>query len=93
MYMDDIKLLSKNKKELETLVQTRRICSKFIGMEFGNEKYASLIMKSVKREAMEGIELPKSGKHQENTGEKENYKYMGILEANTIKQTEVKDKK
>ena len=26
-------------------------------------------------------------------GEKENYKYLGILEANTIKQTEIKKKK
>ena len=34
MYMDDIKLFAKNKKELETLIQTVRIYSQGIEMEF-----------------------------------------------------------
>ena len=38
MYMDNIKLLAKNEKELETLIHTVRIYSKDIGMEFGIEK-------------------------------------------------------
>ena len=38
MYMDDIKLFSKNEKELETLIQAVRIYSQDIGMEFGIEK-------------------------------------------------------
>ena len=42
MYMDDIKLLTKNEKELETLIQTNRIYSQDIGMEFGIEKCAML---------------------------------------------------
>ena len=37
MYMDDIKLFAKNEKELETLIQTMRIYSEDIGMEFGIE--------------------------------------------------------
>ena len=37
MYMDDIKLLAKNEKELETLVRAVRIYSQDIGMEFGIE--------------------------------------------------------
>ena len=41
MYMDDIKKFAKNEKELETLVQTIRIYSQDIGMEFGIEKWAS----------------------------------------------------
>ncbi len=57
MYMDDIKLFAKNEKELETLIQTIRIYSQDIGMEFGIEKCAMLIMKSGKRHRMEGIEL------------------------------------
>ena len=36
--MDDIKLFAKNKKELETLIQTMRIYSQDIIMEFGIEK-------------------------------------------------------
>ena len=40
MYMGDIKLFAKNEKHLETLIQTVRIYSQDIGMEFGIEKYA-----------------------------------------------------
>ena len=35
MYMDDIKLFTKNEKEVETLIQAVRIYSLEIGMEFG----------------------------------------------------------
>ena len=45
-YMDDIKLLAKNEKELETLIHTVRIYNRDIGMEFGLEKCAKLVMKS-----------------------------------------------
>ena len=38
MYRDDIKLLAKNKKELETLTLSRRIYSLDKGMEFSIEK-------------------------------------------------------
>ena len=48
-------------------------------------------MESRKRESTEGMEQP----NQEcirTFGEKENYKHLGILEADTIKQAEVKEK-
>ena len=48
MFMDDIKLLTKNEKELETLIHAVRIYSQDIGMEFGIEKCAMLVMKSGK---------------------------------------------
>ena len=35
MYMDNIKLFAKNKNELETLIQTVKIYSQDLGMEFG----------------------------------------------------------
>ena len=85
MYMDDIKLFAKNEKELETLIHTVRIYSRDIGMEFGIEKCAMLVMKS------DGIELPNKDKIKTLT-EKETYKYVGILEADTIKQAEMKEK-
>ena len=44
MYMDDIKLFVQNEKELETLIQTVRIYRKDIGMEFGIEKSAMLVV-------------------------------------------------
>ena len=60
-------------------------------MEFGIEKCALLVMKRGKRHLTDGIELPNQEKvrtHAEN----ETYKYLGILEADTIKQVEMKNK-
>ena len=54
IYMDDIK----NEKELETIILTTRIYISHEGMEFHIAKFTILIMKSVKRDIMEGIELP-----------------------------------
>ena len=48
MYMDDFKLFAKNKKELETLMHAVRIYSQDMGMGFGIEKCALLVMKSGK---------------------------------------------
>ena len=73
MYIDDIKIFNKNKKrEQETLIQTIRTYSQGIGIEFGIEKCDMHIMKCVKEEIMEVIEL----QNQENIrslGERENY--------------------
>ena len=84
MYMDDIKLFAKNENELETLIQTVRICNQDRGIEFGIEKCAMLVMKSGKRHMAEGVELPNQVVIR-TLGEKETYKYLGILEADTIK--------
>ena len=91
MYMDEIKLFAKNEKELETLIHTVIIFSQDIGMEFGIEKCAMLVMKSGKRHMTDGIELPNYDKIKTH-GENETYKYLGILEADSIKQVEMKDK-
>ena len=87
MYMDDIKLFAKNEKELETLIHTIRIYSRGIGMEFGIEKCTRLVMKSGKRQLTDGMELPNQDKIK-TIAENETYKYLGILEADTIKQVE-----
>ena len=91
MYMDDVKLLAKKEKELETLIHAVRIYSQDIGMEFGIEKCARLVMKSGKWHLTDGMELPNQDKIR-TLGEKETYKYLGILEADTIKQVEMKEK-
>ena len=88
MYMDDIKLLAKNEKELETLIHTIRIYGQDIGMEFGIEKCALLVMKSGKQHLTDAIELPNQGKIR-TLAENETYKDLGILEAGTIKQVEM----
>ena len=91
MYMDDIKLFAKNEKEPETLIHTVRIYSQDIGMEFGIGKCALLVMKSGKRHLTDGLELPNQDKIR-TLAENETYKYLGILEAYTIKQVEMKNK-
>ena len=91
MYMDDIKPFAKNEKELETLIHLVRIYSRDIGMEFGIEKCAMLVMKSGKRYLTDGMELPNKDKIK-MLAENETYKYLGILEADTIKQAEMKEK-
>ena len=58
--------------------------SQDIGMEFGIEKCAMLVMKSGKRHLTDGMELPDQDKIR-TFGEKEMYKYLGILEADAIK--------
>ena len=91
MYMDDIKLFAKNEKELETLIYTVRIYSQDIGMEFCIEKCALLVMKSGKRHLTDRIELANQDKIR-TLAENETYKYLGILETDTIKQVGMKDK-
>ena len=86
MYMDDIKQIVKNEKELETLIQTIRIYSQNIGMEFGIEKCTLFIMRRGKRQI---IEQPNQ-ERKRMLGIKETYKYLWILETDTIKQTEMK---
>ena len=91
MYVDDIKLFAKNEKVLEALIHTVRIYSQDIGMEFDLEKCAMLVMKSGKRHWMDRMELLNHDKII-TFGEKQTYKYLGILEADTIKQVEMKKK-
>ena len=92
MYIDDNKLFAKNERELETLIQTVRIFCQDIGMEFGVEKCAMLVMKSGKWHMTEGVELPNQLVIR-TLGEKETYKYLEILEADTIKHVEMKKNK
>ena len=87
--MDKIKLFAKKKKEQGTLIHTFRIYSQDIGMEFGIEKFTLLVMKMGKRHLTDRTELPNQDKIRTVT-ENETYKYLGFLEAVTIKQVEMK---
>ena len=91
MYMNGINLFAKYDKELEKLIHTVRIYSQDIRMEFDIEKCTMLIMKSAKRHLTDGIELPNQDKIR-SLAENKTYKYLGILEADTIKQVEMKNK-
>ena len=77
---------------MEALIQTVRIYSQDTGIEFSIEKGAVLIMKSGKRQTIEGIELQNQEKIRMH-GEKETYNYLRILEGDTIKQAMMKEKR
>ena len=56
--MDDVKLYSKDEKEIDSLGRTVRVFSSDIGMDFGISKCAVLVLKKVKATRSEGVELP-----------------------------------
>ena len=62
-----------------------------IGIEFGIDKCAMLVIKSGKRHQTYGMELTNQDKIR-TLWEKEIYKYLSILEAVTIIQMEMKEK-
>ena len=88
--MDDLKLYGKNKRELESLVQTMRIFTQDIKMRFGIQKCATIVLKKGKKEEDDGIKLP-DGETMRDLGQ-EDYKYLGVLEASQIKMREMKEK-
>ena len=80
LFMDDLKLYSPIKKGLDSSIQTVHVFSEDIGMEFGIEKCAMLVLEKGKIVKSIGIELP-DGKVIKSLQEGESYKYLGILEA------------
>ena len=78
--------MKKNWKFSYTLLEY----SQDIGMKFGIEKCAMLVMKSGKRHMNDGMDLPNHNKIR-TLEENETYKYLCILEADTIKQVQMKD--
>ena len=89
--MDDLKLYAKNRAEIESLINTVRIYSEDISMEFGFDKCASMGMRRGRIAEMEGIEL-QDGNLIRSLGPDQNYKYLGILEAADLLHTEMKSK-
>ena len=87
--MDGLKLYSRSEKGQDSLVQTVRIFSEDIGMEFGIEKCATLVMEKGKIVKSVGIELP-DGKVIKSLQEGESYKYLGILEADKFLKNKMK---
>ena len=88
--MDDLKLYGKNMKELDSLVETTRIYSQDIGMEFGISKCAMLEMKRGRVVDSNGIDLP-SGETIKALESNDGYKYLGIIQCDVIKNNEMKE--
>ena len=87
--MDDLKLYSRSEKGLDSLVQTVRVFSEDVGMEFGIERCAMLVMEKGKIVKSVGIELP-NGEVIKTLQESENYKYSEILEAHKFLEEKMK---
>ncbi len=90
LFMDDLKLYAKNEKEMQSIIQTVKIYSDDIRMEFGIEKCAVLQMKRGKLEASRGCKLT-NGTIMRGLSDEETYKYLGIIEAEDIKHEDMKE--
>lgn len=90
LYMDYLKLYGKSKEDVETLMNTVRVLSDDIGMQFGIDKCAITVMKRGKLDnSNNDIVL---GNQEKITSLDENncYKYLGMLKVDNIKQKEMK---
>ena len=90
LFMDDLKLFSKSKNQIDSLIQTVHIFSEDIGMQFEIKKCGVLIMERRKGIKTDGIRLP-DGQHMKDIDETA-YTYLGILETDKIKKKEMKEK-
>ena len=87
--MDDLKLFVKNVDQIDSLVNTVRIFSEDIKMEFGLSKCDVLNRKKGKVVESDGLCMP-DGTIMRNI-EEGGYKYLGILEADGIKHDKMKE--
>ena len=90
MYMVDIKLFAKKRKRIgNPNTNCENIQSRYRN-GIWHRKCAMLVMKCGKRRMTDGVELPTQIIIR-TLREKETYKYLGIVEADTIKQVEMKE--
>ena len=86
--MDDLELYGNIEKEAERLKNTVKIFSKDIAMKFGICKYVHVTMKAGKLVSVGRMELL-SGEVIPELESDKGYKYLGILEADDIMDTEM----
>ena len=91
LYMDDLKLQARSNKEIESLVNTVRIFSDDVHMQFGQDKCAKVTINRGKLASTENIRLPSREEIRELEIE-ETYKYLGIHQADEVKNNVVKEK-
>ena len=91
LFMDDLELYASNEKSLGSLIQTVRVFSNGIGMEFGVEKCLVLTMKKGKMINSDGIVLPNK-RTMKGLKEGDSYKYLGVIQAYGMKHHEMKEK-
>ena len=76
LFMANFKLYGKNEKQVDTLINTVRVFSSDIAMEFGISKWS---WKVERYPSVKGLE------------EGDGYKYLGILEADDLKHARMKE--
>ena len=91
MFMDDIKLVAKDERGLDSLIQTVRVISTDIGMKFVLEKCAMLVMKKGKVSKSDAIKLP-DDKVIRSIHEENGYKYLGVLLLDRVMCDAIKEK-
>ena len=90
LFMDDLKLYASNDRELDKLVVKVKDYSDDIGMEFGMSKCETVTIKRGKRLVGDGLKLP-SGEVMKDVEDK-GYKYLGVLQKDSIMYVEMKKK-
>ena len=83
-------MYAKNRNELESMMNTVRIFSGDIGMQFGLDKCAILLIKRGKIKAGSGDMIMSNGGEIRAMGENSEYRYLGILEGDDVKNEKVK---
>jgi hypothetical protein len=91
LYMDDLKLYASSERALDNLVQTVRIFSDDIGMTFGLDKCAKVVLHRGKLAESKDLQLP-SGTIRD-LAEGAAYKYLGIEEHSQLEHSRMKSKK
>ena len=89
--MDDVKLSGKNKKEIDSLMNTVRIFSKDICMEFGIDKCSTVVLRRGKLDKDNNDLVLSNDEIIKSLDENTSYKYLGMLETENIKNTEMKE--
>ena len=76
----DVKLFARSERRLESLIDTVRVVSKDIRMQFGISKCAMLVMWRGKVTKTDGIRMP-DDRDFYNLEKSKSYKYLGVLES------------
>ena len=88
LFMNSIKLYTKNERELNSLIYTMHIFSQDVSMKFGTDKYKLLTMQRGRIKYSDGLKLLYGELIKEiDTG---GYKYFGKLQGDQIRQREMK---
>ena len=84
LYMDDLKVYAKNRMQLSSLLETVKIYSDDIGMQFGLDKCAVIDVKKGSVTMTENLEMME-GEEVRGLGTNDSYKYLGVMESDCVK--------